>query len=75
MGQSDFEIEYEERRHKRLIRAPCVYTKWNEAQQREAELYPAVFCSHECDKCGWNPKVAAARITRLKERLNIGGAE
>jgi len=73
MSRADIEIEAEERRTKRSIRAPCVYNIWSDVKNREIEWYPAVSCSCECDKCGWNPKVAAARINRLKERLNIGG--
>lgn len=73
MKRSDYEIEAEERRSKVAIRAPCMYKKWNEVQHRDTEYYPAVSCSCECERCGWNPEVAAARIARLKERLQMGG--
>lgn len=73
MSRSDFESEVEERRSKKAIRGPCVYTAWNEVKHRDTEFYPAVSCDCECDKCGWNPAVAAVRIARLKERLQMGG--
>lgn len=75
MSRADFEMEAEERKSKTSIHAPCVYIAWNESKRRDVECYPAVTCSCECHRCGWNPEVADARIAQLKERLQIGGAE
>ena len=39
---------------------PCPHNEW-------------VFCSHtaDCETCGWNPDVAAARTEAIREELEI----
>ncbi len=49
---------------KEEIKAPCVYTDWSEAKQKETEYYPAVKCKLRCETCGWNPEVRERRLKR-----------
>ena len=72
MAREGYVSEAEDRKMKRSIRAPCVYTAWNNILKQETEFYPAVWCEHDCAHCGWNPLVAEARLAKIRARLEGG---
>ena len=72
MASNSYTADAEDRKMKRSIHAPCVYTAWNEYLKKDTEFYPAVGCSYDCKRCGWNPDVAAERIARIKEEMEGG---
>lgn len=64
------DIEFRLNEEKRVSRAPCGGTVTEDGE--EYEVFPAVDCDLECEKCGWNPAVRQARIER---RAGNGQAE
>lgn len=64
MASNDYVSDAESRKTKRNNKAPCMYIAWSDHYHKDMEFYPAVNCSYECDRCGWNPAVAKDRIAR-----------
>lgn len=46
---------------KRTINAPCIVVK-EDASGRKVRHVPAVDCEWDCEKCGFNPRVANRRL-------------
>lgn len=69
MATADRAEEAEDLRTKKLNRAPCVYSAWNDLKHKDTDFYPAVNCDYHCDTCGWNPVVAERRLEKLKLSL------
>lgn len=67
--ESDYRVDEASRTSKMKLKAPCVFTIWDDRKNMDVETYPAVHCNHECDRCGWNPAVGKKRIQALLERL------
>lgn len=59
----------EEQATKRNTKAPCVFTSFSSRYQKDIEVYPAVFCTFNCDSCGWNPTVAEKRLQKVRDEL------
>ena len=46
---------------------PCAFYDWDEAAARDRLTHPVDNCQMECDRCGFNPAAAKARIERMRQ--------
>ncbi len=44
---------------------PCKYYETDKRTGKLLLCYPLVDCNYICEKCGWNPKVKAARLRKM----------